>query len=173
MLYGRSLSGCLYDILIGKIDPTWVGAIVCGTSALSEDRFIALLQYYSVNELQDWAYREIRRLGMRLFRTGKIIQPRAFDEDAIQNSFVRGKWTDSLVAAFATIADHGDVNSSPLDYVCQGCETFNRHNCCSDPYCREYDHWTNTIARSLAPKGYIKDLSEMYAQTDEDDKFEY
>lgn len=169
MLYGRSLSGCLLDILLGRIDLTWVGAIVCGTSALSEDRFTELLQYYATHTLSEFSYDQIRTVGMGLFRTGKIIQPRALDDNAIQNPRIRTKWTDSLVSAFATVVDYRNPNHNPLDYECQGCVMFVNTNTCTDPFCKHYDDDANTIVRGLAPDAYIVELCDKHAP----EQFEY
>jgi hypothetical protein len=147
-----------------------VGAIVCGTSALSEDRFLELLRYFATHSLSEFPYDQIRTVGMGLFRTGRIIQPRALDDNAIQNPKVRSMWTESLIAAFATVVDYRNPNCSPLSYECQGCMTLKGSNCCLDPYCKHYDDDANTIARGIAPEGYIAELQAQYAPAEQ---FEY
>lgn len=85
MLIGTSLGQCLKDILSGEVSESDVVLIITRTMAPDVERFLPVLeQYYygaggdsydlSVNGTK--SLEEVNTLGIRLFNSGKIHQPR-------------------------------------------------------------------------------------------------
>ena len=87
MLIGTSLGQCIKDILTGAVDEKDVVMIITRTMAPDSERFCDVLQEYyhgiggdaydlSVGETKTWD--EVKELGIKLFNTGKVHQPRCF-----------------------------------------------------------------------------------------------
>ena len=109
MLIGTSLGQCLRDILAGEVSEDDVVMIISRTMAPDADKLIPVLeQYYSPTGGYNGSYdlslggsktiEEVIELGLRLFNTGKIHQPRCFPD--FQGGFVHpdmhgaGKWIE-------------------------------------------------------------------------------
>lgn len=115
MLIGTSLGQCLKDILSGKVSESDVVMIITRTMAPDAERFIPVLeQYYSgiggsqydLSVDGSKTFEEVRELGLRLFNTGKIHQPRCFPN--FGGGFVHpgmagaGKWIELAPANWNT-----------------------------------------------------------------------
>lgn len=115
MLIGTSLGQCLKDILSGKVSESDVVMIITRTMAPDAERFIPVLeQYYSGIGGSQYdlsidgskTIEEVRELGLRLFNTGKIHQPRCFPN--FGGGFIHpsmagaGKWIELAPASWNT-----------------------------------------------------------------------
>jgi len=89
MLIGTSLGQCIKDILSGEVSESDVVLIITRTMAPDAESFIPVLEEYyygtgghaydlSVNGTK--TFDEVKELGMRLFNSGKIHQPRCFPD---------------------------------------------------------------------------------------------
>jgi hypothetical protein len=105
MLIGTSLGMCLKDLLTGEVNERDVVVIVTSTKAPDTDRFTRVLEeyYYGSNgKSYDLSVDgtktldEVKELGIRLFNTGKIHQPRCFpDYHGGQHALhASGKWVE-------------------------------------------------------------------------------
>lgn len=87
MLIGTSLGQCIRDILVGEVSEEDVVLIVTRTMAPDPERFIEVLRQYADGygarggsyDLSIKPFEEVESLGLRLWRAGKIHQPRCFE----------------------------------------------------------------------------------------------
>jgi len=75
-LIGLSVSACIRDIILGKVDESDVVAIVGGTDVRNDVRQV--VDHYSRAKHSPWEKdpERARRIFMKLWDEGKIIQPR-------------------------------------------------------------------------------------------------
>ena len=104
MLIGTSLGKCLRDILAGEVSEDDVVIIITRTMAPDAEKLISVLeQYYSPTGGYNGSYdlsiggtktmEEVIELGLRLFNTGKIHQPRCFTD--FQGGFLHPRMRSS------------------------------------------------------------------------------
>jgi hypothetical protein len=115
MLIGTSLGQCLKDILTGEVSEDDVVMIITRTMAPDAERFIRVLEEY-YNGIGGSSYdlsvdgtksiEEVKELGLRLFNSGKIHQPRCFSD--FRGGYVHpdmvgaGKWIELAPANWNT-----------------------------------------------------------------------
>jgi hypothetical protein len=80
---GTSLGRCLRSILRGEVSEDQVFLIVTGTMSHTIDDFLVIIkQYYYERygeyDISQWTCDEAKELGTRLWKNGKIHQPRNF-----------------------------------------------------------------------------------------------
>jgi len=103
MLYGRSLSLCVSDILEGKIRFEDVGGIVAGTSAATDDQWASVIDQYMSIYWRWHSYTAAVGIVQSLLKRGLIYQPRLMDSRVNQNIYPSGIWASSLSDALATL----------------------------------------------------------------------
>lgn len=103
---GLSLSGCVKDILKGRIKEENVVCIISGTWIQSEDYLNKVIEKYTESY---WIGHpdEAPALARRLFFSGKLIQPKVFKLEPIHTP--RGHWVrfddEQLVAVLRTMQE--------------------------------------------------------------------
>jgi hypothetical protein len=81
MKIGLSLSRCIYDIVAGTVNEADVVVIITNTCARDEVVFERLVQSYSMSAWRTMKPEVCHMVAWRLYRAGKIIQPRVDDPE--------------------------------------------------------------------------------------------
>jgi len=94
-MIGRSLSFCIRDIAEKKINIDDVEFIVSSTRIENDDDLEKLFELYSVVY---WAKNTTKCFltALELWRSGRIFQPRLFDEKMVQDLTDRKTWVNSI-----------------------------------------------------------------------------
>lgn len=93
MYIGTSLGGCLRAILAGEVSEDEVMFIVTRTNAPTHDRYIKVVEEYHATgnpyahdpnryEINSYPLEDVVALANRLWYSGKIHQPRTFEDDS-------------------------------------------------------------------------------------------
>lgn len=91
MYIGTSLGGCLVSLMHNEVSENDVMFIITRTMCPTYDTFMQVVeQYYAegnpyqrrstLNELSDYDLTKVKELATRLYYSGKIHQPRVFDD---------------------------------------------------------------------------------------------
>jgi hypothetical protein len=80
---GTSLGRCLRSILRGEVSEDQVFLIVTGTRSNTVEEYLEIIKQYYYERygeynISQWEYKEVEELAIRLWKNGKIHQPRNF-----------------------------------------------------------------------------------------------
>jgi hypothetical protein len=95
---GLSLSSCVREIVEGKVYLEDVAFIIAGTKMKDDADFVHVLDRYSQYYLWGWDYNplEARRIATKLWKSGRVTQPRVTGGTAPNPS--NGCWLNLPVA---------------------------------------------------------------------------
>lgn len=103
MLYGRSLSLCIRDILAGEVQIAEVGAIVSSTLITSNKQWIAVISTYADSYWRNYSMDDILQVVSYIRDNNLLVQPREVCPTLVQDIHADGVWTYSPPAVFSTL----------------------------------------------------------------------